>query len=104
MGGRTERDMPKRSRPALTLAERSRRCARYTTPSHCAQAVSASAIGELIAPIMAKAERLRGVQVLIEAIASPAHQKRFVMVAREHGAITDEETGLLLTAHMLEEA
>jgi hypothetical protein len=61
-------------------------------------------IGEIIAPIVARAVAMNGFQRMLNHTPLAADRKRLIMAARECGAVSDNDAELLLQAHMLETA
>jgi len=61
-------------------------------------------IAELFPDIIARAEQMRGFQILVNGCATAEARKRMILTARMGGLITDEETTLLIQAHGLETA
>ena len=66
--------------------------------------MTAKRIGDLIPGIMEHCAAMKGVQTIIGWMETDDQRKHFIMLARQTGFLTDEETGLLITAHGLEEA
>lgn len=64
----------------------------------------ARAIGELIKPILERAEAMRGFQLMLEALPSADARKTFITTARDVGAIDDLDTRLLIETYQLETA
>jgi hypothetical protein len=66
--------------------------------------MSARPIGDFIAPIVARAQSMAGLQALLNNIPAAGDRKRFILAARETGAIDDEAATLLLQTYQLETA
>lgn len=66
--------------------------------------MSARPIGEIVAPIIARAVALHGFQAMLNRVAEPAARKTFIMAALEAGAIDQDDTRLLIEAYQLETA
>jgi hypothetical protein len=66
--------------------------------------MSARPIGELIAPIMARLQTAMVFQSLLQRCPSVEDRKGFIMAARSHGALDDQEAELLIQANQLETA
>lgn len=62
------------------------------------------AIGEIIAPIVARAKRMASFQAMINELPNPTRRKDMIMLARLGDLITDEETQLLIEVYQLETA
>ncbi len=65
--------------------------------------MSGRPIGEMIAPILARAHAMHGFQVMLNRCA-PADRKSLIMAAKEAGAIDADDTRLLIEAYQLETA
>ena len=57
-----------------------------------------------LAPIIAEAEALEGFQGLLSRCLSASDRKHLIMEMHSYGALTDDETSLLITGMMLETA
>lgn len=66
--------------------------------------MSARPIGEIIAPILARAVAMYGFQMMLNRVGTPEARKSLIMAANEAGAIGDDDTGLLIEAYQLETA
>jgi len=55
-------------------------------------------------PLIAAAEVLDGFQILLRRCPTASDRKSLIMAAHGHGALSDDETGLLITALGLETA
>lgn len=66
--------------------------------------MTARSIGELIAPILARAKTMQGLQDLLSHVPAAAHRKELIMAAHGAGAIDDEQCELLIQVYMLETA
>lgn len=66
--------------------------------------MSARPIGELIRPILARAEAMHGFQLMLNGIDTAAARKTLIMAARDAGAIDDTDTRLLIESYQLETA
>lgn len=66
--------------------------------------MSAKRIGELLPGILARAEAMAGFQQMLGAMPDNRTRKTAIMDWRKCGYLNDEQTGLLITAHMLEDA
>lgn len=64
----------------------------------------ARTIGDLFSGVIARAEQMRGFQILVNGCATAEARKRMILTARMGGLITDEEATLLIQAHGLETA
>jgi hypothetical protein len=66
--------------------------------------MTARPIGELIAPIMERAQRLFAFQRSIAKYPDPTDQKQFILMARDVEVISDDEARDLIAAYHLEAA
>jgi hypothetical protein len=66
--------------------------------------MSARAIGELIQPIMARAEALYGFQQILNKCPTAEGRKGLILAAWERFAVSDEDAQLLIEAYGLETA
>ena len=66
--------------------------------------MSARPIGEIIAPIMARAEAMHGFQQMLNRCPTAEGRKALIMAAWERLAISDEDAELLIEAYGLETA
>lgn len=66
--------------------------------------MSARPIGEIIAPIMARAVAMYGFQTMLNRVDTPEARKTLILAANEAGAIDAEDTSLLIQAYQLETA
>jgi hypothetical protein len=57
-----------------------------------------------LSSVIAEVEGLAGFQRLIARCPTDSDRKVIIMTARSHGALTDDETALLVTGMMLETA
>lgn len=64
----------------------------------------ARSIGEILAPIVARAERMRALQALLNEVRTADGRKWLIMGAFEQGAIDDQDARLLLEVYQLETA
>lgn len=66
--------------------------------------MSGRPIGELIAPILARAEAMAGFQAMLARCPTASDRKHLIMAAWERGALGDDDAELLIQANMLETA
>jgi len=66
--------------------------------------VSARPIGEIIAPIMARAGRMAKVQAMLNDVAEPARRKAIIVALYELDGIGADDAQLLIEAYQLETA
>lgn len=66
--------------------------------------MSARPIGEILAPLIARAKAMHGFQRLINDCSSAESRKQMIMTARMGDLISDEETRLLIEVYQLETA
>lgn len=64
----------------------------------------AKPIGEMFAPIIARAERMAGLQFLLRLCATPTDRKQLILSAYHRGQIEDDDARLLIEAEGLETA
>lgn len=64
----------------------------------------ARSIGDILPGILDRCAEMMGVQFILSRLADDAERKAFLMDCRDHGLLSDDEAGLLITAHMLEDA
>ena len=61
-------------------------------------------IGEILAPIVAKAARMASLQSVLAGLSSASQRKRLICAAYENGVIGPDDCRLLIEAHGLETA
>lgn len=66
--------------------------------------MSARSIGEIIRPIMARAEAMAGFQAMLRRCDTAENRKGLILAAWERGALSDEDAELLIEAEGLETA
>lgn len=66
--------------------------------------MSARPIGEIIKPIIARAEAMHGFQMMLNAMPTPEARKIMIVTAWAAGGIEDDDARLLIEAYGLETA
>lgn len=64
----------------------------------------ARSIGEILPGILDRCAEMMGIQYILSKMDTDQERKAFILDCHTHELIDDEQCGLLITAHMLEDA